>query len=382
MSEIRERMVEAREHVRPVWTAERERAVRARIERRLKLERRRRAVALSFAMVALVAAGLFAWHRASSSGGGLVQPTAQGNKSNECGAATELLRFPDGTTAIATTTDARVVPLEIGPTRASVELASGAARFSVTPDPKRTFRVVARGVTVTVLGTVFVVGIEPEGVRVTVERGRVHVAWPSGERDVSAGDALLAGAEPPVAPAEPPAEPSESPAASAALDRTPKRGPNPMAEPSWRVFAADGDYTRAFARLSAEGPSAVHDDAGDLLLAADVARLGGHADKAVAHLQRVVSAHAGDPRAPLAAFTLGRTLLDQLGRPGEAAEAFATARRLDPSGAMSEDALAREVEGWSRAGNATLAHERALAYAGAYPRGRRLDAVRRLGGIE
>ena len=49
---------------------------------------------------------------------------------------------------------------------------------------------------------------------------------------------------------------------------------------------------------------------------------------------------------------------------------------------MAQDALAREVESWSRAGEATLARERAEAYVSLYPKGRRLGAVRRLGGLD
>jgi transmembrane sensor len=126
----------------------------------------------------------------------------------------------------------------------------------------------------------------------------------------------------------------------------------------------------------------VRDTPEELLLAADVARLGGRPERAVAPLQRILNDHAFDSRAPLAAFTLGRTLLEQLGRPREAAQAFSTARRLDRAGALTQDALAREVESWSRAGEATLARERAGEYLARYPNGRRAGAVRRLGGIE
>ena len=54
----------------------------------------------------------------------------------------------------------------------------------------------------------------------------------------------------------------------------------------------------------------------DLLMLADVARLSAHGADAVAPLSRVVTDHAGDASAPLAAFTLGRLELDSLGRPG------------------------------------------------------------------
>jgi transmembrane sensor len=134
--------------------------------------------------------------------------------------------------------------------------------------------------------------------------------------------------------------------------------------------------------MTAEGAGAVRDEPGDLLFAADVARLSGNPALAVPRLERVIRAHAGDSRAPLAAFTLGRTLLDGLGRPREAADAFARARRLSPGGALAQDALAREVESWSRAGEAGLAHQRALDYLRLYPGGRREKAVRYHGGLE
>jgi transmembrane sensor len=152
--------------------------------------------------------------------------------------------------------------------------------------------------------------------------------------------------------------------------------------PSWRALAQDGDYSSALVRLTLDGPSAVRDTPDDLLLAADVARLGGQPARAVAPLERVVSRHAGDSRAPLAAFTLGRVLLDQLGRPREAANAFASARRLAPAGALAQDALAREVESLSRAGDTTRARSRAQKYLELYPNDRRAASVRRFGGIE
>jgi transmembrane sensor len=113
-----------------------------------------------------------------------------------------------------------------------------------------------------------------------------------------------------------------------------------------------------------------------------VARLSGHAALAVPRLERVLRAHASDSRAPLAAFTLGRTLLDSLGRPREAADAFARARRLSPGGALAQDALARDVGSWSRAGETGVARQRALEYLDKYPGGRREKAVRYHGGLE
>jgi transmembrane sensor len=117
---------------------------------------------------------------------------------------------------------------------------------------------------------------------------------------------------------------------------------------------------------------------GELLLAADTARLSGHPADAVPYLEQAVRQHTGDQRLSLASFTLGRVLLDELGRPAEAARAFNDAR----SGEMAEDALAREVEAWSRGGDTTRARDLALEYEKLYPNGRRLRSVAKFGGLE
>ena len=83
-----------------------------------------------------------------------------------------------------------------------------------------------------------------------------------------------------------------------------------------------------------------------------------------------------------AAFTLGRVLLEELGRPAEAADAFADAVRLAPTGPMTEDAIAREVEALSRAGESLAAKQLAQHYLEQFPTGRKLKSVRRFGGIE
>ena len=149
--------------------------------------------------------------------------------------------------------------------------------------------------------------------------------------------------------------------------------------PSWRDDANRGAYAAAWLGLVRAAPL---DRMEDLLLAGDVARLSGHPDAAVAQLARAVERHPDDPRAPLAAFTLGRVHLEDLGSPRDAAQAFAHARALAPSGPLAEDALAREVEAWSRAGETETARARAVTYGERYPKGRRAHAVRRFGGLE
>ena len=164
--------------------------------------------------------------------------------------------------------------------------------------------------------------------------------------------------------------------------RADRDAPAPPSEPpsAWRDDAGRGDYAaawRAFARDDAPLDTMV-----DLLLAGDVARLSGHPEAAVAQLSRAVALHPEDPRAPLAAFTLGRVHLEDLGAPRDAAQAFARARELAPGGPLAEDALAREVEAWSRAGETETARAWALTYMRRYPQGHRAHAVRRFGGLE
>ena len=364
MPDFMERLVTARDYVSPQWTAEREVRVRVGIEHRRRAESRRRtAFAVGTLAIAAVVAVFFTLR-------GPLAERAIASSPPKVAAPASLFQLPDGSSVAARSNDARVQPVEVSARAVTLKLESGAAKFSVTHDPARPFRVLARNVTVTVLGTVFDVAFEGTAVRVSVERGRVRVDSGGGSRELKPGETALfadaLAAPPPTAVVAPPAVP-----------------PSPAAPgPSWRVLAQDGDYSAALARLTSDGPTSVRDTPDDLLLAADVARLGGQPARAVAPLERVVSRHTSDSRAPLAAFTLGRTLLDQLGRPREAASAFASARKLAPSGALAQDALAREVESWSRAGETRKAHSRALEYLKLYPLGRRAASVRRLGGIE
>jgi transmembrane sensor len=156
----------------------------------------------------------------------------------------------------------------------------------------------------------------------------------------------------------------------------------PPPQATWRDLAVEGRFDQAYARLSAVPEEALAADPGGLLLAADVFRLTAHPRAALAPLRRVLEGHAADPRAPLAAFTLGRVLLDDLGEPREAAGAFRAAGDLDPDGSLAEDALAREVEAWSRVGEPSLARDRAQQYVRSFPEGRRLRLVKRFGGLE
>jgi transmembrane sensor len=101
----------------------------------------------------------------------------------------------------------------------------------------------------------------------------------------------------------------------------------------------------------------------------------------VTNLRRALALDSDPTREAVAAFSLGKVLLEELDEPAPAAEAFARARAAQPAGALAEDALAREVEAWSRARAAGMARLRAAEYLRRYPRGRRAREVRELGGL-
>lgn len=376
MANVAHRIAAARERIEPDFTFDREERIRHALQRRVAGQKRQRTVFTVTAAAAAAVLALFIVLRPAPA------PTVVRVLEPRPAALVEL---QDGSAVTARSQDARVEALEVGAHAVTLKLEAGAARFSVAPNPTRPFRVLAKDVSVTVLGTVFTVALEPKGVRVAVERGRVRVQNAVETRELGVGDSALFATG--AAPAEVPSQaPPVIPLDLDALPHLPADAPRPAAGAtagsSWRALAEEGNYSAALARLGAEGSHAVRDTPEDLLLAADVARLGGRPDRAVASLQRVIALHPFDSRAPLAAFTLGRTLLEQLGRPREAAQAFSTARRLDRAGTLTQDALAREVESWSRAGEAQLAGERAREYLKLYPHGRRVTAVKRLGGIE
>jgi transmembrane sensor len=258
-----------------------------------------------------------------------------------------------------------VVP-EPEPTSRTFRLRKGAARFTVTHDAKRPFRVKVGSAVVEDVGTIFTVRrLSETAAEVIVSEGRVHVSSTDASFDVGAGERRTFATE------------AESVAADAAAEPESRA---PPAVASWRPLAESGRFGEAYVMMKATGPSSVRDETGELLLAADVARLSGHPADAVPYLDRILRSRGSDPRAGLAAFTLGRVLLEELGRPAEAASAFGRARKA--GGPLAEDALAREVEASSRAGDTGSARTLALEYQKKYPNGRRMRRVVKFGGLD
>jgi len=275
--------------------------------------------------------------------------------------------------------DAPATPIQVKEQTAArtiVRLSSGAARFRVKHDARRLFRVDAGPIQVEDLGTVFRVAHQPEGrVRVVVSEGRVAVllAATGARVELGAGDERVFSAEAQTMRALPT---SPTGVAVQGGETTPTA---PLAVEAGSPTEEPAIATRSLAAAAVgASPSAARgqprarpeEDPAELLAAADIARRSRAPQSAVAPLRRLVQRHPKDPRAPSAAFTLGWVLLTDLGRPREAAGAFADAERLAPRGALAEDAAARIAEAWQSAGDTRRAADAARRYEQMYPTGR------------
>ncbi len=274
--------------------------------------------------------------------------------------------FADGSRVSLLGAGSRVDVVEQTRARVLTKLGVGSARFDVHHDPARVFEVECGDVKVRVLGTAFSVTREGALTRVAVERGAVSVEWQGGHVQLAAGQS---GLYPP--PGVPTAVASAEPALDLAGDVAEKAA-------SWRKLAKRGDYANAYQALAPVASNGVRDEPSDLMLAADVARLSRHPGEATRYLSRVADGFPRDKRAPLAAFTLGRVLLEDLGQPARAADAFRRAQQLAPNGPMASDALAREVEAARRAGQLERAKQVARRYLELYPEGPQADRLRKL----
>ena len=363
--DIDRRLSEGPLSVAPLWTSEQT----ERLPQRLLAVRRRRALARGAAAVTAavaVAAGLWLWSPklAQFTPGAAVLASAPVNP------AERDFALPDGSRVSLLSGGSRVEVLEQTAVLVRTQLGAGSARFDVRHDPSRLFEVESGDVKVRVLGTAFSMVREGSLTRVAVERGSVRVQWTGGEAFLSAGQV---GLYPPPSAADAhdatkaPAEPLSDLAGTLAEEAS-----------SWRRLAKRGAYADAYKALGPVASKSVRDEPTDLMLAADVARLSRHPGEATRYLSRVSDGFPRDKRAALAAFTLGRVLLEDLGQPGRAADAFRRAQQLAPRGPLASDALAREVDAAQRAGQADRARQLAARYVELYPEGPQAQRLRKL----
>lgn len=125
----------------------------------------------ALAAVILVVIGLVALQPFGTEPGELVA-TATAAERTRVGEV-RTIALADGSSVTLDTDSA--IEIELSQAGRRVRLSRGRARFDVAPDPVRPFRVEADGRLVTARGTLFDVGFEPGGVRVTLLRGSVEV---------------------------------------------------------------------------------------------------------------------------------------------------------------------------------------------------------------
>ncbi|MCA9614683.1 MAG: FecR domain-containing protein, partial [Myxococcales bacterium] len=280
---------------------------------RARLDGARRGPRFVLVGAAAVAAVVLLWPRVST----LWSPRAEGPITVEGAAPVpveavatpRVLRFDDAST-IELAPGTAIAPTRNEATRFDLALASGRARFEVTPGGPREWTIDAGLARVRVLGTAFVVERQDTHVRVAVEHGHVRVEGAlvrGGRRDLRDGESLVVERAPEVATraveetdevaqVEVP-EVVEPPGRATRDERT-----------RWRELAERGEHDAAFAVLSGPGVAQRSEEASprELLLLADVARLSGHPDDAVAPLTRLIERHRTHAEAPLAAITLAR----------------------------------------------------------------------------
>jgi hypothetical protein len=315
--------------LRPRWTAARAEHNLARTRARIARARRRVHALVAAGAAATIVFALVQLRRAPVAQHAVVAARAATEQS-----ASQLqlqLQLDDGSTIALGSPRARVSVASTSRERIEIELAGGPATFAIPAREGRAVVVHMARFDVTILAAAFTLAPIEARARVDVTSGDVEVRWSGGRTVVGAGSVAILPA---------------SVAASSSV------------------------------------ASRVAPDAEALMRDADAARRAGHPAAAVPYYRRLLRAFPTDERAPVAAFTLGRVLLTQLDRPDEAADAFATSRRLAPAGALAEDAWAREVEAAARAGEPDRARRLARAYLARHGDEPRATAVRRAGGLE
>jgi transmembrane sensor len=365
MSDVAERVHALREHVDAEYDGNRTEA--ALLGLRAECRRRHaRRVALAATMgVAIVFGGTMLALRARHGGA----PARLG----------ALFALDDGSVVMPIEPSSRVLAKTVSAQRVELELVSGSARFDVVPNREREFRVRAGRVDVVVVGTRFSVERQGERTAVVVEGGRVRVEWERGQQVLEPGER---GSFPPFETTVlPPSRATESPVVAPDAPPIEPRAAPVRLGTDWRVLANRGEFAAAYRKLRDPSKSVTPTHLDDLLLAADVARRSGHAAEAVPYLEKGLTAHPGDARSAVVAFTLGRVYLTDLHDPTGAAAAFARARAAAPHGPLAEDALAREIEARSRSGDQLRAHALAEEYVQTWPAGTHLVAVRHFGGL-
>ncbi|MBX3273295.1 MAG: FecR domain-containing protein [Sandaracinaceae bacterium] len=288
----------------------------ARISRMWRVIRARRAerarspawIAVPAALAAALVAGWLAWPVAAPAPevGWAVPDRFEA-------AAPRRFELPDGS-SVELDADARLTTIENDPARFVTLLERGAASFEVRPGGPRRWVIECGLATVEVVGTALRIERRLDEVAVHVTRGAVLVRGervPDRVARLGAGDSLLVRAAPP----------APLPSLPEALDEA-LAAPEPPVRSAPHARIAARRATAGERRRRGEPRSWVR----ALLDRASEAQRAGEYERAAALLGR--AAATDDPRAALAAYTLGRLEMDELRRPARARSALRRALAL------------------------------------------------------
>ena len=374
MSDVSQKFANAREHLRPVdWSVDRSESVRKRIH-----QRRRRftlsTVAVGSAALAVAVAVAIVWFAQKST------------TADQVVAEPSQIELRDGTRAAALGSGTSLTLLSENDSLVTFALDAGKGWFEVTPSQTRKVEVLVRDVRVQVLGTEFVVEVKGEFVHVWVHRGKVSVASKEGTVVLTKGEHRKFRSE----------EGDDNDKDGADEDAIGETIADVMILDAGaieeRIEKDSGLATNAAPAVQSRdrdsGPleskdvprqEIVKPEAVDTLWKrADAARRRGDTKEARASLTELLNNYEEDPRAPLAAFSLGRVLLDSGHSAKTAARAFAKARKLSPDGPLVEDALLREIESWHHAGDFRRVKRRSEKYLRLFPKGRYKKQIREM----
>lgn len=372
MTDVSQKFANAREHLRPVdWSAERGESVRKRIHKR-----RRRftlsTVAVGSAALAVAVAVAIVWFAQKST------------TTDQVAAEPSQIELRDGTRAAALGSGTSLTLLTENDSLVTFALDAGKGWFEVTPSQTRKVEVLVRDVRVQVLGTEFVVEVKGEFVHVWVHRGKVSVASQEGTVVLTKGEHRKFRSE------DGDDDNGEDEDAigeaiadvvildAGAIEERIESDAGPATNVAPTVQSRDRD-SGPLESKDAPRHELVKPDAVDTLWKrADAARRRGDTKEARASLTELLNTYEEDPRAPLAAFSLGRVLLDSGHSAKTAARAFAKARKLSPDGPLVEDALLREIESWHHAGDSRRVKRRSEKYLRLFPKGRYKKQIREM----
>lgn len=306
------------------------------------------------------------------------------------------VRFSDGS-EVTLHPESRARVLDVTGSGAHLMLESGTAQVSVKPNRNGHWTFSAGPFTVEVRGTRFEIAWSPQDelFKLTLIEGKVIVSGCAlgDARSLFAGETLLASCRtndfriartalhdaPESAPARSPPNAQESFEAPplASNDATMTTAPAPASAQAgapvetWQALARASKFKDAFARANDKGFEAElrRADVEDLLLLGDVSRLSGNSSHAMRAYQALRGRAPGTESAANAAFSIGRVYFDQRDAYGDSARWFATYLNERGDGPLAREALGRQMEALSRAGDHAGAARAAEQYLQQYPKG-------------